>query len=158
VKRWDTSGIWPKKASESASSLGLLITSLGFPFTGWQPTDLELTEYEADVIKPACQCSQLFTYRYLFSDHLVGEVMLGCALAIAKEERKELIEHLDFGVFRLEEILKLIASEAMSNENPLNIVMSRFALLWEMMMCKNDNKDEVFRETLREKIYSCLIL
>ena len=148
--------VWPSKASDSASSLGLLTTSLGYPFTGWKVPDMELSDYEENVIKPACHCNQLFTYRYLYEDNLLGEIMLGCALAIAKEAREDLIEYLDFGVFTLEEILKIIATDAVKDKNPINIVMSRFALLWEMRMCDGDNKDEKYREKLREKIYSCL--
>jgi hypothetical protein len=149
--------IWPNKASDSVASLALLIDSLGFPFTGWKHPDLEMSEYYTDVIKFACNSNQVFTYRYLFDDNLVGEVMLGCALAVARDEREELVKTLEFGIFTLETIMKLTTSDAINSDNPLNVLFSRFAELWETTMCDKDNKAEEEREALRKVLYECLI-
>lgn len=149
--------IWPNKASDSVASLALLIDSLGFPFTGWKHPDLEMNDYYTDVIKFACNSNQLFTYRYLHDDYLVGEVMLGCALAVAREEREELVKTLEFGIFTLESIMRLTASDVTDSDSPLNTLFSRFAQLWEMTMCENDNKSEEEREDLRKVLYECLI-
>jgi hypothetical protein len=149
--------IWPSKASESVASLALLIDSLGFPFTGWKHPDLEMNEYYTDVIKYACNSNQLFTYRYLFDDHLMGEIMLGCALAVAKEERKELVETLEFGIFNLETLMKLSADDVSRSDNPLNSLFNIFAQIWEMKFCDDHNKPEKEREDLRKVLYECLI-
>ena len=149
--------IWPSKASDSVASLALLIDSLGFPFTGWKHPDLEMSEYYTDVIKFACNSNQAFTYRYLFDDNLVGEVMLGCALAVARDEREELVKTLELGIFTLESILKLSATDVSDSDSPLNTLFSRFAQFWEMTMCDKDNKSEEEREDLRKVLYECLI-
>ena len=149
--------IWPNKASDSVASLALLIDSLGFPFTGWKHPDLEMSEYYTDVIKFACNSNQAFTYRYLFDDNLVGEVMLGCALAVARDEREELVKTLELGIFTLESILKLSATDVSDSDSPLNTLFSRFAQFWEMTMCDKDNKSEEEREDLRKVLYECLI-
>ena len=149
--------IWPSKASESVASLALLIDSLGFPFTGWKHPDLEMNEYYTDVIKYACNSNQLFTYRYLFDDHLMGEIMLGCALAVAKEERKDLVETLEFGILNLETLMKLSADDVSRSDNPLNSLFNIFAQIWEMKFCDDDNKPEKEREDLRKVLYECLI-
>jgi len=149
--------IWPNKASDSVASLALLIDSLGFPFTGWKHPDLEMSDYYTDVIKYACNSNQAFTYRYLFDDNLVGEVMLGCALAVARDEREELIETLELGIFTLESIMKISSSDVSDSDSPLNTLFSRFAQFWEMTMCDKDNKSEEEREDLRKVLYECLI-
>jgi len=148
--------IWPNRASESVSSMGLLVSSLGFPFNEWKHPDLILTDYESSVIRPACHCNQIFAYRYLFEDHLIGEVMLGSALSIAREERGDFINSLEFGLMTLEESLKIIGPEASDSEDPINIVLARFSQMWEIVMCEDDGKEESFRESLREKTYKCL--
>jgi hypothetical protein len=149
--------IWPSKASDSVASLALLIDSLGFPFTGWKHPDLEMNEYYTDVIKYACNSNQLFTYRYLFQDNLIGEIMLGCALEVAKLERKELVETLEFGILNLETIMKLSADDVNESDNPLNSLFNVFAQIWEMKFCEDDNKEEKEREDLRKVLYDCLI-
>ena len=148
--------IWPSKASESVASLALLIDSLGFPFTGWKHPDLEMSDYYTDVIKYACNSNQLFTYKYLFDDHLIGEIMLGCSLEIAKIERKELVSSLEFGVSELDEIMKGSAEYIGNSDKPLNSLFFAFAQIWEIKFCESDNKTEKERENLRNVMFDCL--
>ena len=109
--------IYPKKASQSIASLALLIDSCGYPFSDWQDPNVQLTEEEKNLIEPACQCLQLFFYRYAYNDrHLLGDVMLGSVLAVVKDTKPDLGKLYEIGVDLFEETMIYMFSKSMNKE------------------------------------------
>ena len=105
--------IYPIKASQSIASLALLIDSNGYPFSDWKDPNIELTEEEKNLIEPACQCLQLFYYRYAYNDnHLLGDVMLGCILAVVKDRNPHLAELYELGINLFEETMLFLFNKS----------------------------------------------
>jgi len=148
--------IYPKKASQSIASLALLINSCGYPFSDWQDPNLELTEDEKNLIEPACQCLQLFFYRYAYNErHLLGEVMLGSVLAVVKDNNPHLAKLYERGIELFEETMLFLFSKSISKEDLIDNLQLYFAVNWE----RNYNREETSKEKrdqTSEKLLSCL--
>ena len=149
--------IYPKKASQSIASLALLIDSCGYPFSDWQDPNVQLTEEEKNLIEPACQCLQLFFYRYAYNDrHLLGDVMLGSVLAVVKDNKPDLGKLYEIGVDLFEETMLFLFSKSMNKKELIDNLPSYFAVNWE----RNYNREETTiekREETSNKLLQCLL-
>ena len=149
--------IYPKKASQSIASLALLIDSCGYPFSDWQDSSLELTEEEKNLIEPACQCLQLFFYRYAYNDrHLLGDVMLGSVLAVVKDNKPELAKLYQIGIDLFEETLMILFSKSMNKEDLISNLPAYFAVNWERSYNTEETTKEK-REDTANKLLQCLL-
>ena len=149
--------IYPKKASQSIASLALLIDSCGYPFSDWQDQNVQLTEEERNLIEPACQCLQLFFYRYAYNDrHLLGDVMLGSVLAVVKDNKPELGKLYELGIDLFEETLIFLFSKSMGKEELIDNLPSYFAVNWERNYNREETNNEK-REETSNKLLQCLL-
>jgi hypothetical protein len=149
--------IYPKKASQSIASLALLIDSNGYPFSEWKVNDINLTEEEEHLIEPACQCLQLFFYRYAYNEkHLLGEVILGCVLSVVKENKPELAKLYELGIELFEETILFLFNQSMSKQELLDNLISYFAVNWERNYNQEETSKEVRTQTAN-KLLQCLL-
>jgi len=149
--------IYPVKASQSIASLALLLDSKGFPFSDWKAPDIELTEDEKNLIEPACQCLQLFYYRYAYNDkHLLGDVMLGCVLAVIKDRNPHLAELYEIGINLFEETMLFLFNKSTNVDEVHDNLLSYFAVNWERNY-NRENTDTKIRDQVSEKLLQCLI-
>jgi hypothetical protein len=149
--------IYPVKASQSIASLALLIDSRGYPFSDWKVKDINLTEDEENLIEPACQCLQLFFYRYAYNEkHLLGEVMLGCVLSVVKENNPELANLYELGIELFEETMLFLFNQSMNKQELLANLPSYFAVNWERNYNQEDTSKEVRTQTAN-KLLQCLL-
>ncbi len=149
--------IYPIKASQSIASLALLIDSQGYPFSDWKAKDINLTEDEEHLIEPACQCLQLFFYRYAYNEkHLLGEVMLGCVLSVVKENKPELAKLYESGIELFEETMLFLFSQSMNKQELLADLPSYFAVNWERNYNQEESSKEVRTQTAN-KLLQCLL-
>ena len=148
--------IYPTRASQSIASLALLIDSRGYPFSDWQDSGINLTEDEVHLIEPACQCLQLFFYRYAYNDkHLLGEVMLGSVLAVVKDNKPDLANLYEIGIALFEETMIFLFSKSSNQQEILDNLPSYFAVNWE----RNYNQEETSKEDrvlTSNKLLKCL--
>jgi len=149
--------IYPVKASQSIASLALLIDSRGYPFSDWKVKDINLTEDEEHLIEPACQCLQLFFYRYAYNEkHLLGEVMLGCVLSVVKENNPELANLYELGIELFEETMLFLFNQSMNKQELLANLPSYFAVNWERNYNQEETSKEVRTQTAN-KLLQCLL-
>ena len=149
--------IYPVKASQSIASLALLIDSRGYPFSDWKVKDIHLTEDEEHLIEPACQCLQLFFYRYAYNEkHLLGEVMLGCVLSVVKENKPELAKLYELGIDLFEETMLFLFNQSMNKQELLADLPSYFAVNWERNYNQEETSKEVRTQTAN-KLLQCLL-
>ena len=149
--------IYPVKASQSIASLALLIDSRGYPFSDWKVKDISLTEDEEHLIEPACQCLQLFFYRYAYNEkHLLGEVMLGCVLSVVKENKPELAKLYELGIELFEETMLFLFNQSMNKQELLANLPSYFAVNWERNYNQEETSKEVRTQTAN-KLLQCLL-
>jgi hypothetical protein len=149
--------IYPVKASQSIASLALLIDSRGYPFPDWKVKDIHLTEDEEHLIEPACQCLQLFFYRYAYNEkHLLGEVMLGCVLSVVKENKPELAKLYELGIDLFEETMLFLFNQSMNKQELLADLPSYFAVNWERNYNQEETSKEVRTQTAN-KLLQCLL-
>jgi len=149
--------IYPTKASQSIASLALLVDSCGYPFSDWQDGSIQLTEDEKNLIEPACQCLQLFFYRYAYNDrHLLGDVMLGSVLAVVKDNKPELAKLYEIGIDLFEETLLILFSKSMNKEDLISNLPAYFAVNWERSYNREETTKEK-REETANKLLQCLL-
>jgi len=149
--------IYPTKASQSIASLALLINNGGYPFSDWKDPSVQLTEEEKNLIEPACQCLQLFFYRYAYNErHLLGDVMLGSVLAVVKDNNPHLAKLYEIGIDLFEETMLFLFTKSMNKKDLIDNLPSYFAVNWE----RNYNRDETskeIRDETSEKLLQCLL-
>jgi len=149
--------IYPQKASQSIASIALLIDSNGYPFSDWKDPDIELTEEEKNLIEPACQCLQLFYYRYAYNDkHLLGDVMLGCVLAVVKDRNPHLAELYELGINLFEETMLFLFNKSTNVDEVHDNLLSYFAVNWERNY-NREKTDTQIRDQVSDKLLQCLI-
>ncbi len=149
--------IYPKKASQSIASLALLIDSCGYPFSDWQDPNVQLTEEEKNLIEPACQCLQLFFYRYAYNDrHLLGDVMLGSVLAVVKDRNPHLAELYELGINLFEETMLFVFNKSSNIDELHDNLPSYFAVNWERNYNREITDTEIRNQT-SDKLLKCLI-
>lgn len=149
--------IWPSKASQSIASLALLLDSCGYPFSDWQDPDTQLTEEEKNLIEPACQCLQLFFYRYAYNDkHLLGDVMLGSVLAVVRDKNPELAKLYEVGINLFEDTMIFLFSKSSNKQEVFDNLPAYFAVNWERHYNTSDVSNEV-REKTSSKLLKCLL-
>ena len=149
--------MYPTKASQSIASLALLINNGGYPFSDWKDPSVQLTEEEKNLIEPACQCLQLFFYRYAYNErHLLGDVMLGSVLAVVKDNNPHLAKLYEIGIDLFEETMLFLFNKSMNKKDLIDNLPSYFAVNWE----RNYNRDETskeIRDETSEKLLQCLL-
>lgn len=149
--------IYPEKASQSIASLALLIDSNGYPFSDWKDPSIELTEEEKHLIEPACQCLQLFYYRYAYNDkHLLGDVMLGSVLAVVKDRNPHLAELYELGINLFEETMLFVFNKSSNIDELHDNLPSYFAVNWERNYNREITDTEIRNQT-SDKLLKCLI-
>lgn len=149
--------IYPIRASQSIASLALLIDSNGYPFSDWQDPDIELTAEEVHLIEPACQCLQLFFYRFAYNEkHLLGEVMLGSVLAVVKDTKPSLANLYEIGIALYEETMILLFNKSNNKQEVFDNLSSYFAVNWERNFNQEETSNEI-REQNSNKLLKCLI-
>ena len=123
----------------------------------WQDPDIELTAEEEHLIEPACQCLQLFFYRYAYNEkHLLGEVMLGCVLSVVKENKPELAKLYESGIELFEETMLFLFNQSMNKQELLADLPSYFAVNWERNYNQEESSKEVRTQTAN-KLLQCLL-
>ena len=154
-KKKPSLSIFPNTASASVSSLALLLVTMGPPFSEWKPDDLDLTEEEQGGVHLACNCLQLFMYPTQFKKTILGEVLMGCALTIAKDERPELADFMHKGYSVIENAFSAAALaygvEDASESKLLSFVASTWVETFEVNLTETESR------TRAEKIYQCFL-
>jgi hypothetical protein len=149
--------IYPIKASQSIASLALLIDSCGFPFSEWKDPEIELTQEERNLIEPACQCLQLFFYRFAYNEkHLLGEVILGSVLAVVKDKKPDLVKLYETGIDLFNETLVFVYSKSKNIQEVSDNLISYFAVNWERNY-NGEKLEEEVRYQISNKLLQCLV-
>ncbi len=149
--------IYPRKASQHIGSLALLIASGGYPFSDWQDPDVALTQEEKELIEPACNCLQLFFYRYAYGDrHLLGDVMLGSVLAVVQDNNPSLANLYKVGVDLFEDTMIFLMNHSSGDREFFDKLPSYFAVNWERNYNREEILDDITDET-SNKLLKCLL-
>jgi hypothetical protein len=149
-----TLSIYPSKASDSVSSLALLLVTNGHPFSSWKEDGLEIAENEVMLIRRLCNAYQLFLYPTQFSDMTLGDILVGCALAIAKAQQPELMAATEYEVsvidFAFRKAVQTVEEDAILQVMALTLV-EHFSPKLEFDL------DDLQVDAMAHKLARCLV-